>query len=200
MHGRHETVKYCFDKMPNTFKVVMYSTEADGVFLSQFKNVKAYQVPNEPLSNKWNAGVNMLAKFDFEKVVFLGSDDWIDKPFIDYIESVKDYDMIGFLDLYFEHNNNLHWWLGYMGHRKGEPSGAGKTYTKDFLASIDYNLFPASKNRSLDGLSWIKIKKVNAKVLTTTLRENNIICCDVKDGLGMTKFTNIPNIKKANHL
>lgn len=197
MQGRHETVKYCFDKMPNLFKVVMYSTEEDYRFLNQFKNVKAYKVPNDPLSNKWNSGIKMLEKYDFDKVILLGSDDYVDKDFVEFVDSDKDHDMIGFVDLYFENKGKRYYWGGYVGHRRGEPAGAGKTYTKDFLKKLNFDLFPPSKNRSLDGLSWIKVKKAKANVLIASLKKNGLMCCDVKDGKGMTKFEKIPNMKKA---
>ena len=179
---------------------MVYSTEEDGEFIKD-KVFKSIQHPNEPLASKWNRGVRELESIDFDAVIFLGSDDYIDEAFIEFAkEQTKEFDFIGFKDLYFEHNKELWWWCGYKGHREGEPSGAGKIYTKELLEKMDYDLFGESSNRSLDGVSWARTKKFKRKQLITTLRQNNLFCCDVKDGLGMTDIKNIPNVRKADHL
>jgi len=192
MHGRHKTVKYCFDKMPNIHKVVVYSTKKDGEFLDQFENVTKYRYSNKPLSAKWNSGVKKLQRHDFKNVILLGSDDYVDDKFIEYASNIK-HDFVGFKDLYFEHFGDLYYWGGYQNHRKGEAAGAGKIYSKAFLRKIHFKLFPISKDRSLDGYSWQTVKEATDSILITTLKENDLFCCDVKDGLGMTDFNNIPN-------
>jgi hypothetical protein len=196
MHGRQGTVKYCFDKMPNIEKIVMYSEDADGIFLDSFTNVHKFKTPNRPLSNKWNEGVKKLKSFDFDAVILLGSDDYVDEAFINYVSlNIANYELIAFKDIYFESNNSIYYWKGYVGERKGEPAGAGKVYTKSFLNRINYNLFPVPINKSLDGLSWGVCIKAKAKKLITTLKSKGLYCCDVKDGQGMTKIEGIPNLK-----
>lgn len=195
MHGRHETVKYCLDKMPFVDKVVIYSTKEDGKFLEGF-NVMKGQFKNEPLCFKWNAGVMSLQDLDFDAVILLGSDDYIDESFLEFVkEKIKDFEMIAFKDLYFE-QDGLYYWSGYEGKREGEPAGAGKVYTKKFLERIKYNLFHEARERGLDGVSWRRCKEANVNALVTTLKENNLFLCDVKDGKGMTDLKDIPNLKK----
>jgi hypothetical protein len=196
MHGRQETVKYCFDKMPNIKKIVMYSEDADGVFLNSFSNVHKFKTPNNPLSNKWNKGIKKLKNFDFDAVILLGSDDYVDEAFINYVSlNIAKYELIAFKDIYFESNDLTYYCGGYECKRKGEPVGAGKVYTKRFLRRIKYNLFPTPINKSLDGLSWNVCIRAKAKMLITTLKENGLYCCDVKDGQGMTKIESVPNLK-----
>lgn len=192
MHGRHNTVKYCFEKMPNVKKVVVYSTKEDGEFLDQFDNVVKYKHSNNPLFAKWNHGVTKLKEHDFKNVILLGSDDYVDDSFIKFASSIE-YDFVGFKDIYFENEGKLYYWEGYKGHRSGEPAGAGKIYSSKFLKKIRYTLFPRSGNTSLDAYSWATVNENTDNILVTSLKENGLFCCDVKDGLGMTPFKHIPN-------
>ena len=103
--------------------------------------------------------------------------------------------MIGFEDLYFKDNGNLYYWQGYQNQRKGEPCGAGKIYAKSFLEKLNYNLFGEVANKGLDGISWRRVKKTSAKILVTSLKENNLFLCDVKDGKGLTPIERIEGLK-----
>lgn len=197
MHGRHETVQYCIDKMPFIDIVMIYSTDSDGAFLDRQKVFATGQFENNPLAFKWNAGVMSLEQIDFDAVILLGSDDYIDEPFLEFVQSnIDKYEMICFEDIYFEDDGLKYYWSGYEGSRKGEPVGAGKVYTKKFLERIKYNLFNEARERGLDGVSWRRCKNANAKILLTTLKENNIFMCDVKDGKGMTKLSSLNNLQK----
>lgn len=190
MHGRHSTVKYCLEKMPFIDVVMIYSNDEDGAFLNQFDNVMAKaKVKNNPLSNKWNTAIKCLAQVEFDAVILLGSDDYIDEAFLEFAsKNIKGFDMIGFHDAYYESGEDRYYWGGYENHRKGEPVGAGKVYSKAFLERIGYNLFPEFRNVGLDGLSWTVVKRSNAKIKVFSLKEEGIKLYDVKDGLGMNSM------------
>lgn len=195
MHGRHDTVRYCLDKMPFIDKIMIYSTDEDGVFLSDQDVVASGQYRNDPLSIKWNAAVMSLEDVEFDAVILLGSDDYVDERFVQFVsDNIDGHDMIAFTDLYFESDGHLYYWGGYEDGRKGEPAGAGKVYTKAFLERIKYNLFHEARNRGLDGVSWRRCKAANAKMLITSVRENDLFLCDVKDGQGMTDIKNLNNL------
>lgn len=196
MHGRQDTVKYCLDKMPFIDKVMIYTTKEDGDFLDSTDVIAKAPYKNQPLSFKWNAAVMTLEELDFDGVVLLGSDDYIDERFLDFAKAnISNYDMIGFKDLYFESDGTLYYWGGYTSKRRGEPAGAGKIYSKSFLQKIRYNLFAEAKERGLDGISWKRVKNANAKVLITSLKENDLFLCDVKDGKGMTDISHIKDLQ-----
>ena len=190
MHGRHSTVKYCLEKMPFIDVVMIYSNDEDGEFLDQFENVMAKaKVKNKPLSHKWNTAIKCLAQVDFDAVILLGSDDYIDEAFLEFAsKNIKGFDMIGFHDAYYESEQGDYYWRGYDNHRKGEPVGAGKVYSRKFLESIGYNLFPEHRDIGLDGISWRVVKRSNAKVKIFSLKEEGIKLYDVKDGLGMNSM------------
>lgn len=196
MHGRQNTVKYCLNKMPFIDKIMIYSKDSDGEFLDSTDVFAKAKYKNSPLSFKWNAAMKTLEDVDFDGVILLGSDDYIDKKFLRFAQdNINNYDMIGFKDLYFESNNDMYYWGGYLNRRRGEPSGAGKIYNKSFLERINYNLFNEAREKGLDGLSWRKVKQSNAKTLITSLKENDLFLCDVKDGKGLTSIDRIEGLK-----
>lgn len=197
MHGRHETVSYCLNKMPFLEKYVCYSTVEDLIFLKSQDVVDFFQHPNDPIAGKWNASIKFLKNVDFDAVIVLGSDDYIDEHFLEFISNnIENYDLIGFEDIYFEQDQELYYWKGYTNHRKGEPAGAGKTYSRKFLERIEFNLFPVSIRNGLDGVSWQVCKSNNAKILVSSVMKEGIFLCDVKDGQGITPLSKITGIKR----
>lgn len=199
MHGRNETVSECINKMPFLEKVYVASTDEDIEFLKKH-NIKYYsQHQNNPLSFKWNAAIKMLEKIDFDAVIILGSDDYVDMPFMNFIDKhIPKYDMIGFVDIYFRSiEKQMFYWPGYKTKRIGEPVGAGRVYTKKFLEKINYNLYPSSKNRGLDRMAWTVANNNNVNAFVTTLKENNLIVCDIKDGKGMNKLNAFKGLVKV---
>jgi len=197
MHGRNETVGKCLSKMPFIDKYMVYTNTSDKKFLcsTDVKGISAFQ--NSPLSEKWGHAIKLLNEIDFDGVIVLGSDDYIDEKFLSFIQkNINDFDMIAFTDIYFEQDGKQYYWGGYDNHRIGEPAGAGKVYSKKFLQRIKFNLFPESKDRGLDGVSWKVCKNANAKMLITSLKENDLFLCDIKDGQGMTELKTISNIKQ----
>lgn len=195
MHGRHNVVSYCLNKIPINDVVMVFTTTEDKIFLRKQNILKTVYANNNPLSYKWNTGVLALKNIDFDVVILLGSDDYIDEKFITYVvDNIQGYDMICFKDIYFENNKDIYYWSGYMKQRKGEPIGAGKTYTKEFLERINYNLFNVAKNKSLDGISWNVCKNAKAKILLSSIKDNDLMLCDVKTWGGMTSFNKIKHL------
>lgn len=197
MHGRQNTVQKCLDLLPNIEKVYIYSDDVDGEFLKR-NNIECHKIPNEPLSDKWAYAIHKLKRKEFDGVILLGSDDYVDECFVEFVKAhISNYDLISFKDIYFDKRGVKYYWKGYEGSRSGEPAGAGKTYSKEFLERINYDLFPKSRNYSLDGMSWKVVQDNRAKVLVTSLKENNLMLCDIKDGKGMTKLNSIKNIVRC---
>ena len=110
MHGRHETVRRCNELMPFIDKYYVYSTQEDKEFLESINTSGTLEVPNQPLTEKWNAGIKMLRSIEFDGAMILGSDDYIDLNLFNFIKSnIELYDFIGFKDLYIKAKieNNL---------------------------------------------------------------------------------------------
>jgi len=186
---RSKTVDYCFSKMPFIDKVAVYSEDKD----KRNDCIKIAKHKNRPLSKKWDYAIQLLKDIDFSHVVIMGSDDYMDKKTFEFLkDNVKDYDVIGFKDIYFQKDDELFYWSGYDS--REDPIGAGRVYSKEFLERIDYNLYSGIKNRGLDGLSWDNIHQYNPKVKIFSLKEYGLFLCDVKDGEGMNRLERIPNL------
>ena len=197
MHGRHNTVRKCLEKMPFIDKYMVYTNPEDKDFLCSTDVKGISQFKNSPLSEKWQHAISLLDGIDFDGVIILGSDDYIDENFLSFIQkNINDFDLIAFTDIYFEQEGKRYYWGGYDNHRAGEPAGAGKVYSKKFLQKIKFNLFPENRDRGLDGVSWKVCKNANAKMLITSLKQNDLFLCDIKDGQGMTELNSISNLKQ----
>lgn len=200
MHGRHNTVSECIQRMPFIDKVYIYSTDEDGTFLKTQDIFAMAKYRNEPLSYKWNMAIRTLEQIDFDAVVLLGSDDYIDEAFIRYVEqTIPNYDMIGFKDIYFQHDGALYYWSGYDNNRRGEPCGAGKVYSRKFLECLNWNLFDVARDRGLDKISWQRVNQAKAKIHVTTLKQNDLMLVDIKDGEGMTSFSKFKGLKRVSN-
>ena len=199
MHGRHKTVAECINRMPFIDKIYIYSTPEDERFLLDQDIFAMAKYRNEPLSYKWNMAIRTLEQLDFDAVILLGSDDYIDEAFLRYVErTIPDFDMIGFKDIYFQNEGALYYWSGYNNNRKGEPCGAGKVYSRKFLECIKWNLFDIARDRGLDKISWQRVKDAKAKIHITTLKENGLLLVDIKDGEGMTPLNKLRGLEQIN--
>jgi glycosyltransferase involved in cell wall biosynthesis len=194
VYGRHKTVKKCL-KQNNIETVAIFSTVEDGLMLKGMDVKHTFYHSNQPLSDKWNYGVRMLKDIDFDHVIMLGSDDYFNDSFLEYVKrEAPKYDLLAFKDIYFEQGSKRYYWSGYECKRQGEPAGAGKVYSKKFLEEIDYNLFPASRENGLDGMSWKVALRNEVNIKVTSLHENGLFLCDVKDGEGLTPLNKIKGL------
>lgn len=193
MHGRHSTVSKMLDKMPDCLDIAMvYSTDIDGYFIRN-KVKYSYQYENDPLWRKIDYGLRQLKSIDFDAVIMLGSDDYIDESYINYVDNnINNVDFIGFTDMYYSKDDSLYYWEGYNGAREGEPIGAGRVYTKEIIERMNYNLFYGCRRRQgVDGYSWKQLNKIEHTKIVTTLKENNLMCCDIKDEEGLTSLADL---------
>lgn len=180
MHGRHEVVKYCIEKMPFIEKYYAYSTDEDEIFLNNSKVDGFSKVVNYPLSIKWNHAIKMLKQIDFDAVVIMGSDDYMTLKTYQFIaEHIQRYDMIGFKDIYFMDKGKEYYWEGYTNFRKDEPIGAGRVYTKKFLEQINYNLYTTIANKGLDRIAWNRMKHLTNPMIVK-LKDYDLKIVDVK--------------------
>ena len=194
MHGRHDTVQKCIDKMPNIRRLFVYSTQEDFEFIKDKCEACLY-APNEPLSLKWQKGIEEASKFDFDGLVILGSDDYVDEAFINYVsENIRKHDFIGFKDIYFEDGEDTYYWSGYTNDRKGEPIGAGRTINKRLLEEMNFVLWTEEVNTGLDLKAWNRMKLYQFTKNIVSLQEQFLYMADVKDGKGITPLKKIPDL------
>lgn len=199
VQGRLDTLQKCLDLTPNLDRVFVYSDKKDGDYLRSLGYKHIYKFENNPLSDKWNYGVEKMRDLDYDYIIMMGADNYFDAHFLDFVyENAPKYDMLGFVGMYFTNQRSeTYYWQGYTGSRIGEPAGAGKVYSKDLLNKIDYNLFTGAVNRGLDRGSWGIINSVTNKIKISSLQEEGIWLCDIKDGKGLTPLSAIRNIVRV---
>lgn len=191
VHGRIDTVKYAVSRSPKVERLIVYSNDKD-VF--ELDNSTWIKHENNPISMKWQRGVEELRNIDFDYAMMMGSDDWFCDGVIPLIEKHKGFDKIAFNDIYFEdiENAKAYYWGGYE--KKKKTAGAGRCYSKSFLEKIDYKLWETEINKGLDAASSKRIMDFKPKKKVLNCKKNKVIICDVKDGMGLTslnKFTNL---------
>jgi len=128
------------------------------------------EYPNQPLSDKWQAGLDYARSFDFDALVVLGSDDFIcENTLMFYSKQVsKGALFLGFQDCYLHdfYSKKTIYWKGYgtsniqqsQSHRVGETIGLGRVLRRDLLEFMDFDLWQGmNANKSLDGIMKNKI-------------------------------------------
>ena len=194
-YGRDSTVKI-FQK---NAKLDVLCVGTDHSYLwSDFNYIEK---PNKPLSVKWNSGIKKLREYDPDYVICMGSDDVLSDEGYKKIHQLMEsgVDFVGFIDIYIYSivHDRMKLWDGYKGERRGEPIGAGRTYSKKFLDRLDWDLWSDDRDSGLDWLSWGKVKKHNFRKSLISCRDFPLY--DIKDGKGMTKFKEFNSFKTVDH-
>lgn len=128
------------------------------------------EADNSPLTYKWQAGMQEASKFQFDGMVILGSDDFIEKEvFYLYKKALENnIHFYGFRDMYLYDvpSKNFGHWLGYgsasgnvaQPTRIGETIGLGRLISRELLEFLSFDIWSdISANKSLDRLMKEKI-------------------------------------------
>jgi hypothetical protein len=101
----------------------------EDIDLIESEGFKTYLFANEPLSNKWNFGLNTAMRTDFDELLILGSDDLISNEGVKLLLNCpRSYR--GFGDIYFYHIRTKE--FGYFSQSE-RLIGAGRMIRKDAL-------------------------------------------------------------------
>lgn len=202
MHGRHDTVRYCVNKMPWIDKLYAVSTDDDIEFVDSMLGAIDYYIitENNPLSAKWQALISVMDKLEYDAVIIMGSDDWMDHNTYRYISQKlnEGHDFIGFTDCFFTDGPMNYYWQGYQNSRYNEPIGCGRTLSKDLLKRINYNLFRYPLDRGLDRSAWNIIQPNAKNPHIASLKKENLFLCDMKDKESMNPIRKINGIVNLN--
>lgn len=192
VHGRADTVKKCFDLMPFVEKVVVYSDVKDKPKREDV--ILSARTKNTPLSFKWQFGIELLRYMDFDRVIIMGSDDYMDEKTYRFIcDKGRGVDVFGFTDCYFRQDDRLFYWKGYTGIHEGQTIGCVRTYSKALLERMDYQLYPLEANSGLDRMATDQLEAYDYSYINVSLKDHGLFMCDVKDGKGITPITTITN-------
>ncbi len=178
--NRHSMVELnvkCLDKQ--TLKpaaVLVVSNLSDYNFAidlkSKYSNVFICLHENYPMGAKWNAGVKYAQKLKVKGLMILGSDDLISLDYIKHCyEAVdqgngsngKGVDLIGNRSWYIYDTTYTLYHLSYTKNVK-ILLGGGKMFSKNFLDSVDWNIFISSRHKHLDTRGYELVKKFSNSI------------------------------------
>ena len=128
-----------------------------------------FEYENQPMSEKWQHGLEMTKQYNPDGVIIMGSDDIITKEIIDfYVEKINlGYLLIGIKDFYIYESSikKLVHWRGYGelndAHRMDETIGLGRCLTRPLLDKIKFDVWGGlDLKRNLDGAMTNRLKEV----------------------------------------
>lgn len=156
---------------------------------------------NEFLGAKWNAVLEASKCLDFDYVLVLGSDDFINAPMLQFYFDMAEQraEFVGVKDLYVvdAKSGRVVYWRGYK-EQQSRTVGAGRMLSRDLIEAHNYKLWSDTKKRGLDG-SMSKI--INAychdhynDIYSYKMLERNIRMFDLKTDVGMNKFNDFSEV------
>lgn len=153
------------------------------------KGVFSRQIPNEPLSAKWQWAVTFSRALNPDPLIITGSDDILGQDFVkNACNMVKD--GINFIGL-------MRWWQHYKGraylcdYLPQQPLGGGRVYSNKMLEDIEWRLFSHNAKKHLDDFGWNAARKSGLKCyLSYNTEHDNLHIHAIKGDWSMlNKFT-----------
>lgn len=148
--------------------IIVGSDRVDGV-VAQKAGLDCIFHKNQPLSDKWQAGVDYARQFNPDAIMICGSDSWLS---INWCETARkhlnDFDMFGtknFYTCYLVPGKRVKI-IGRAYRTRKDPAGSGRIISSEILDKIDWQMYPKAQRHSMDGLSFKKLgaQKIRLKV------------------------------------
>jgi len=159
------------------------------------------QQPNNPVSDKWNAGLQALREQEPTHVMVMGSDDLVSDSLIErYLDIIKEdkYGMFGITDSYYtslkpdgEWFNKCYYWPGY------EPIkfiiGYAKVYSDFVLHKVKWRLWPTGIDSRLDGGANDVIEEsgLTCRRKQISIKEEGHLHIDIKTEMNISSLSPI---------
>jgi len=158
------------------------------------------EIRNNPLSYKWQAGLEYSKTLNPDYVLMLGSDDFVCSNLIKTYtkEMEKGTDLIGLLDCYFldARTNVFNHWVGYRNHRRGESIGMARMLSKRLLNKLDWKVWHKPINKGLDGEMMRVFKRLPYTKAMFNCKKANIMALDVKTDINISKLKTYRDLKR----
>lgn len=110
--------------------------------------------PNEPLGDKFNAGIRHALAQGSDYVLIMGSDQFFLPSFLDLwineARAATPYSGVPDLFMYDPDAHRAAYWPGYSNHRAGQPIGPGRLIHRSLLEPYDGTLYRPDLARDLD--------------------------------------------------
>ena len=165
------------------------------------------EYPNNPVSNKWNAGMLALKEHNPTHVMIMGSDDFVDDALIEKfisLLSTDDYNVVGIIDSYYSSYNTGRAHFGmclyWPGYPKGEIIGYCRTFSREILDAVDWAPWPLGLNAGLDRAASSKIKhsQVAQRPFKFSIREEGCFHIDIKTRANISSIA--PIVRRSTEL
>jgi ABC-type polysaccharide/polyol phosphate transport system ATPase subunit len=144
-----------------------------------------FEHENQPMSKKWQYGLEMTKQYDPDAVIIMGSDDIITRKILEfYVEKItQKYVLIGMKDFYIYEISlkKLAHWRGYGelndAHRMDETIGLGRCLARSLLDKIEFDIWGGLElTRNLDGAMTNRLKEFG--IFPVSDKECPIINCN----------------------
>lgn len=195
-------LKKLFSNHINLTSAVVDSDQINKESIKKFNSVYLNYL-NQPLSDKFNFGMNYFKNLPIDYVMILGSDNFIDEILmIEYIKIMRNnYDLIGVLNSYVYDIKTGHMYnfLGYpkTSHRYQETLGAGRILSKTILDSLKFMPWKNGISKGLDGSMWEKLSKLEFKEYKINVKSINGLMLGVKTDTFITDLNKMKNKVKV---
>lgn len=204
MYKRPELTQFVFNyykemksKLENFVNLELFVSGSEGVKsrnLAEGNGFNYIEIPNFPLTSKFNKVAQESKKSNPDAVLLIGSDDIISYDTFMFYDGLinKGFDCFGFLDMYVFDllSQKLYYWIGYTNKRKGESIGLGRLYSKKVMDKLSWNLWDKNFNQNLDGINKRLLSRNNIKVETSSLKSSNSFVLDIKTKNNITHIKN----------
>lgn len=201
-YKRHSLTDLCFENLFHQsekfgFDVICIGSEGErSRILAATYEFEYLEMPNNPVSNKFNAGLLHLKGRGYDGVIVMGSDNFISDSVIEHYLTVDTSinAVYGFSDLHFYKTNG--WKLGtdssyqYM----GMTIGVGRMFTKVLLEKAKYSLWRKELNSGMDSSANSFAKSLGAIEIKIPYTDKYFIL-DVKHELNISKHEIIQHCK-----
>lgn len=170
-HNRPEITKELLKSLKNQHNnvqvVLVYSKTIERKYFESlnYPHVHLLFFKNNPLGNKWQAGIRQARTLNPDCVIILGSDDILNDQFTSNAYNLlsKGYDFIGLrrYSVIFKRKKYL------LDYKPIMPLGGGRVYSKRMMDAVNWHLFLA-KERKLDDYGWDQVVRSGLKAICIT--------------------------------
>lgn len=146
---------------------------------------------NNEFAQKHNALYLEAKKYNPDACLKIDSDSLISIEFFYYYDKLvkEGFDYSGILDLQCLLKDKICYWSGYDNHRIGETHGTGKFLSRNMLNKLGWRPWRESQDKYVDRILHNNQKDLVIKRTSTTCKEQNGYCIEIKSSEQLTSLT-----------
>lgn len=201
-YKRHSLTDVCFENLfyqskKYGFDVVCIGSDGEySRILAEYYGFRYLEMPNNPVSNKFNAGLLHLKGCGHDGVIVMGSDNFISDSVIEHYLTVDTSinAVYGFSDLHFYSTKDRRLGTDSSYQYMGMTIGVGRMFTKTLLEKAKYSLWRKELNSGMDSSANSFAKSLGAIEVKIPYTDKYFIL-DVKHELNISKHEIIQHCK-----